>query len=115
MNTVADNVSKAMASQKDPIGAVIATFNHNITVSKMATAVSYLDDPNCIFIGTNRDPRFPYSGSVVLPGTGAFIAAIETSAGRPATVLGKPEKFMFQAISDCHHIDPKRTIMIGDR
>ena len=51
----------------------------------------------------------------LIAGTGAFIKAIETAAGREATVLGKPEKFMFEAISDVHKIDPKRTIMIGDR
>lgn len=116
MQTVTESVSKAMTSEdKEEIGCVIATFNYHITVKKMAIAVSYLDDPNVIFIGSNRDPRFPCHGGIVLPGTGAFIKAIETSAGREAIVLGKPEKFMFEAISDCHKIDPKRTIMIGDR
>merc|ERR1712029_591837 len=46
---------------------------------------------------------------------GAFIKAIETITGREATVLGKPETFMFQAIKESHQIDPAKTIMIGDR
>jgi len=113
--TVIKSVTKEMDETKEEIGAVIASFNYNITVKKMAIAVSYLDDPNVIFIGTNCDPKFPCPDGVVLPGTGAFIKAIETSAGREPTVLGKPEKFMFEAITDCHKIDPSRTIMIGDR
>ena len=48
-------------------------------------------------------------------GTGAFIKAVEVASGREATILGKPEKFMFEAIKDSHNIDPARTIMIGDR
>ena len=43
-----------------------------------------------------RDPKFPFAKNVVLPGTGAFIKAVEVASGRDATILGKPEKFMFQ-------------------
>ena len=31
-------------------------------------AVSYLNDPACIFIATNEDSRLPTKGKVVIPG-----------------------------------------------
>jgi len=115
MTEVAQSVAEHMSTHTDEIGAVIATYNFHINVAKMAQAASYLDNPEVLFIGTNRDPKFPYEGSIVLPGTGAFIKAVEVASGREATILGKPEKFMFEAIKDSHNIDPARTIMIGDR
>jgi len=115
MTEVAQSVEEHMNTHGEEIGAVIATYNFNINVAKMAQAASYLDNPDVLFIGTNRDPKFPYQGSIVLPGTGAFIGAVEVASGREATILGKPEKFMFQAIKDTHMIDPARTIMVGDR
>jgi len=115
MAEVAQSVDGHMKAHANDIGAVIATYNFNINVAKMAVAASYLDNPDVLFIGTNRDPKFPFEGSIVLPGTGAFIKAIEVASGREATILGKPEAFMFQAIKDTHNVDPARTIMIGDR
>lgn len=115
MTEVAQSVDAHMKAHGNEIGAVIATYNFNINVAKMAVAASYLDNPDVLFIGTNRDPKFPFEGSIVLPGTGAFIKAVEVASGREATILGKPETYMFQAIKESHSIDPARTIMIGDR
>ena len=44
------------------------------------------------------------------------MAAVKTAAGREPTILGKPEKYMFEAITAIHSdIKPERTLMIGDR
>ena len=49
-------------------------------------------------------------------GTGAFVAAVKTAAGRDPTILGKPQKYMFDAVTAIHpDINPERTLMIGDR
>ena len=49
-------------------------------------------------------------------GTGAFVAAVQTAACRKPIILGKPEKFMFEAVMAVHpNIKPERTLMIGDR
>merc|ERR1711983_284231 len=61
------------------------------------------------------DERFPYSGNVIAPGTGAMVTGIITAAGRQPVILGKPETHMFEAVKkDYPEIDPKRTLMIGD-
>ena len=49
-------------------------------------------------------------------GTGAFVAAVQTAAGRDPIILGKPERYMFEAVMAIHtDIKPERTLMIGDR
>jgi 4-nitrophenyl phosphatase len=37
------------------------------------------------------------------------------STGRNPIVLGKPHATMLEVILNVHHLDPKRTCMIGDR
>lgn len=99
----------------DPeIGAVIVGFDEHFSYTKMLKAASYLNNPNCIFIGTNTDERFPMKGGI-LPGTGSLVRAIETCAERKAIIMGKPEKYVSDYIVANFRVDPKRTLMIGDR
>ena len=51
-----------------------------------------------------------------MPATGAFISAVETASGRKASILGKPERFMFDSVKNVFsNIIPERTLMVGDR
>lgn len=50
------------------------------------------------------------------PGTGAFVAAATTAAGRDPIILGKPSTYMFEALTITHpEVKPDRTLMIGDK
>lgn len=100
----------------DPeVGAVIVGFDEHFSYAKMLKAATYANNPDCIFIGTNRDERFPMKTGVIVPGTGCFIRAIETCAERDAFIIGKPDKYVSQAIIENFQVDPARTLMIGDR
>lgn len=106
---IADDLNK-------DVGCVIASLTYEISYMKLMKAVSYLDNPDVIFLGTNTDPVFPVSKGCVLPGTGAFVAAVQTAACRNPIILGKPERYMFDAVKAIHpDIVPERTLMIGDR
>ena len=50
------------------VGCVIASLTYEISYMKLMKAVSYLDNPDVIFLGTNTDPVFPVSKGCVLPG-----------------------------------------------
>lgn len=49
-------------------------------------------------------------------GAGTILASIATASGQTPTILGKPHAAMFDAIRLAFpDVDPKRTVMIGDR
>lgn len=108
------NVIESFKPDKD-VGAVIVGFDEHISYPKMLKAASYLLDPDVLFIGTNTDERFPMTTEYVVPGTGAIIKSIETCAVRNAFIIGKPSSYIADHIIKEHNIDPKRTLMIGDR
>ena len=67
------------------------------------------------FIVCNVDPNYPVEDGRLLPGCGAMVAAIEEASGRsPEVVIGKPNPFMLQLVSDKTFVPPEEILMIGD-
>jgi HAD superfamily hydrolase (TIGR01450 family) len=60
---------------------------------------------------TNADPAYPTKQGLV-PGTGAFVAAVEYSTGTRARVPGKPHHEIFDRVRE--HLGGERPIMVGD-
>ncbi|CAG2168979.1 unnamed protein product, partial [Oppiella nova] len=102
----------------DPdVGAVVIGFDNQISFPKLTKACSYVRDNECLFIASNADETYPHPDpKVAVPGPGAYVAAIQAVTGRDPIPLGKPYQYFFDIIRLQHpEIDPKRTIMIGDR
>ncbi|RXN02093.1 Phosphoglycolate phosphatase [Acipenser ruthenus] len=100
----------------DPeVKAVVVGFDEHFSYMKLSKALKYLDNPDCLFVGTNTDSRLPLEGGRAVPGTGCLVRAVETAAQRKAQIIGKPSHFMFDCVVSEYGIDPARTVMVGDR
>lgn len=72
------------------------------------------------FIATNDDATYPTPQGEI-PGGGSILAAIETAAGRRATVAGKPHAPMAEALVEMVGLTPQvskmlsESVMVGDR
>jgi 4-nitrophenyl phosphatase len=96
-----------------PPEIVVVGIDFELTYAKLKETARHLLN-GAEFIGTNPDKTFPLPDGLV-PGTGSLIAALEATAGRPATIIGKPGKPMFQAALDMLGTAPSQTLMVGDR
>jgi 4-nitrophenyl phosphatase len=66
------------------------------------------------FVATNPDTTLPTEEGLV-PGCGAMIAALVASTDVQPTVIGKPEKYMFELACTRLGLQPQEVLMVGDR
>jgi len=92
---------------------VVCGIDFDLTYDKARTA-TLLIRAGARFIGTNPDPSFP-SPEGLVPGAGSIIALIEAASGQSPTIIGKPERGMFDAALRQLGAHPEETLMIGDR
>ena len=105
------------AKEIDPdVGCVIACIDYYVSYIKTLKAVTYLNNPEVIFLTTNLEDRHSYQNGIISPGEGAFAQFLATASRRTPIALGKPEKYVFEAVQKVYpNIQPKKTIMIGDK
>jgi 4-nitrophenyl phosphatase len=66
------------------------------------------------YLGTNPDVSYPAEEGL-LPETGTTLAALQAATGVEALVIGKPEKYLFEAALDQLQLPPAQAAMLGDR
>lgn len=109
---IAKDVAESMS---DDVGCVIVGLTYDVSYIKLVKAVSYLSKPDVLFLGTHQDTKFPITKGYIVPADGAFISFIQTATGKDPIVIGKPNKFMFNALKSIKSwMDPSRVLMIGD-
>lgn len=96
--------------QGDDPGAVIVGWSRDFTFQVVAQAANAIRS-GALFVATNDDPTHP-TPKGLLPGTGAFVAAIATASETLPLIAGKPGRPMVSLVQE-------RTgnvvLMIGDR
>ncbi|PIK54994.1 putative phosphoglycolate phosphatase [Apostichopus japonicus] len=114
---VAGEVEDWVKIPLDPeIKAVVIGQDVQFSYKKILLAATYIRDRTVSFVATDHEGRHPHGAAkIVEPGTGSIVSAVETAAGRDALVLGKPHKFMVDLIKEKFTLEPRRTVMVGDR
>lgn len=92
---------------------VVCGIDFDLTYDKLKTA-ALLIRGGARFIGTNPDSSFP-SPEGLVPGAGSILALIESASGCAPTIIGKPERGMFEAALRQTGAQAAETLMIGDR
>ncbi|KAL7013592.1 hypothetical protein ACKWTF_015483 [Chironomus riparius] len=97
----------------DPdVGAVIVSMDSHFSLPKMLKAMNYLLKPDMLLLATNADDRSEFPG-FVFPDTGPFLAAVERSSYKKATIIGKPSTTLTKFLE--LPVDKSKILMIGDR
>jgi HAD superfamily hydrolase (TIGR01457 family) len=92
---------------------VVVGADFEMTYAKLKTACLAIR-AGSTFIGTNPDTTFP-SEEGIIPGVGAFILALEAATAQKATIIGKPERAMFDAALQLLGASPDTALVVGDR
>ncbi len=92
---------------------VVCGIDFDLTYDKLKTA-TLLIRGGARFIGTNPDSSFP-SPEGLVPGAGSILALLESASGCAPTIIGKPERAMFEAALRQAGAHASETLMIGDR
>jgi glycerol-1-phosphatase len=93
-------------------GVVVVSGHRDFDYAELRTAKRALD-AGAALIGTSRDPTMPMPDGE-WPGTGAILAAVETTSGRTAEIAGKPECHLFEIALEALGA-AERVAMVGDR
>jgi 4-nitrophenyl phosphatase len=93
--------------------AVVAGLDRQITYSKLNKASRLIRD-GAPFIGTNPDRTFP-TPTGLTPGSGSVLAFIEAASGVSPTIMGKPERYMFDVALRRLNLPPNAVLAVGDR
>jgi len=67
------------------------------------------------FIACNKDRSFPIGNNSYLPGCGAIVGAITGSSNKePDYIIGKPNTYILQKISDKFKVNNNEMVIVGD-
>ncbi|KAH8296740.1 hypothetical protein KR054_010665 [Drosophila jambulina] len=99
----------------DPdVGAVVVGRDECFNMAKVMRAGFYLQDPKVIFLGTCMDGAYPICPNRVMIGAGAMLASVKAFTGRKPLVMGKPNPWMVDKLTQKGLIEPQSTLMVGD-
>lgn len=90
---------------------VVVGWDREATYAKLRTA-SLLIERGATLVATNADPSYPAPDGF-WPGAGALLAAITTTTGAEAQIVGKPHPPLYLAA--LRRIGGDRPLVVGDR
>jgi phosphoglycolate/pyridoxal phosphate phosphatase family enzyme len=98
--------------EPDEGDAVVVGLDRSVDYARLRTAALLLER-GARLVASNADGSFPVAGGWNWPGAGAILAAIETTTGETAEVVGKPNPPIFR--TSLARAGGGRALVIGDR
>ena len=96
------------------VDAVVAGIDFEFTYAKARIATHLIRNTGAAFIGTNPDVTYPAPDGLV-PGAGSVIGMIQLATSVEPTIIGKPQRAMFDVAVQRLGVPASETLMIGDR
>lgn len=103
---------RVLDGEPDRADAVVVGWDRHATYDVLRIA-SVLVQRGARLIATNSDASYPAAGGELWPGSGALLAAIETTTGVTAAVAGKPHRHLFDAALE--RAGTRHALVVGDR
>lgn len=98
------------------VGAVVVGLDKYINYYKLQYATLCIrEDPECLFIATNRDATGHLTDAQEGPGAGCMVAAVCGTTQKEPIVVGKPSTFMMDFLLERFQIATSKMCMVGDR
>jgi 4-nitrophenyl phosphatase len=98
---------------EENVAAVVMGIDWEVTYAKLKRATMEIRR-GAKFVGTNGDKTFPMEDGIV-PGAGALLAAVHTATDVAPTIVGKPERHMFDIAIEKMNVAREVTAGLGDR
>lgn len=97
----------------DDVVAVVAALDRAMTYETIKRG-TLLIRAGAELIGTNPDPSYPSEEGKV-PGSGMMVTALAASANSTPTIMGKPERIIFDLAIDRLGVKTDKVASVGDR
>lgn len=96
------------------IDFVVLGFDTTLTYEKLWIACEYIAG-GIEYLATHPDFNCPLDDGKFMPDVGSMIEFIKASTGKIPTVIGKPNKYIVDAIINKYNLKKEELAMVGDR
>lgn len=93
---------------------VVLGFDTTLTYEKLWIACDLIRE-GVRYIATHPDFNCPIEDNKYMPDTGSIIKLIEASTGKTPLVIGKPYKYIVEAIMEKYNLKKEELAVVGDR
>lgn len=105
---------KLVRARDEKIDFVVVGFDTTLTYEKLWIACDYIV-AGTKYVATHADLVCPLENGKFMPDAGAIIAFIKAATEREPIVIGKPNKYMVDAILNKYSLKKEDLAIVGDR
>jgi HAD superfamily hydrolase (TIGR01450 family) len=100
-------------AESDTPEIIVVGMTHDAGMAELSVAAAHLMR-GAALVATNPDKALPVAGGGTEPECGALVAFLESVSGRTATVVGKPNRFIYDLALERLGLPRAAVLMVGD-